>query len=171
MGKPQRKDRLPQHLIDINISRKNEIRFTAVSRIKQLDFGMQNWWTFEERAALTALAFKVWKSLRNLRNSVVLSLKRISYFLHFYCCMWSLASPDFNSCNTSIFRITCPVLSSLLLSSWTPVRIIIYKPFLSNIRNLLYVHHKVLLTLEFCLELVPILSLGGVSTKSNQINH
>ena len=41
---------------------------------------MQTWWTFEERAALAARAFKVWKSLR---NKVVLHVKRISYFLHF----------------------------------------------------------------------------------------
>ena len=57
----------------------NEIRFTAVSRIKQLNFGMQNWWTFKESAALAAWAFKVWKSLR---KKVVLPVKRISYFLH-----------------------------------------------------------------------------------------
>ena len=59
---------------------KNEICFTAVSRIKQLDFGLQNWWTFEERAVLGGRVFKVWKFLR---NKVVLLVKRIQYFLHF----------------------------------------------------------------------------------------
>ena len=51
----------------------------SVSRIKLLDFGMQNWWTFEERAVLAARAFRGWKSLR---NKLVLPVKRISYFLH-----------------------------------------------------------------------------------------
>ena len=56
-------------------SRKNENRFTAVTRIKQLDFGLQNWWTFEERAVLASRVFKVWKYLL---NQVVLAVKRIS---------------------------------------------------------------------------------------------
>ena len=57
-----------------------EIRFTAVSRIKHLDFGLQNWWTLEERAVLAACVFKDWKYLR---NKVVLLVKQIAYFLHF----------------------------------------------------------------------------------------
>ena len=68
---------------NIKNSRK-QIRSTAVSRIKQQDFGLQNSWTLGERAALTALtaraAFKVWKYLR---NEFVLPVQRISYFLHF----------------------------------------------------------------------------------------
>ena len=48
---------------------------------------MQNWWTFEERVVLAARAFKVWNSLR---NKVVLPVKRISYFLNFSFCMWSM---------------------------------------------------------------------------------
>ena len=59
---------------------KNKISFTAVSRIIQLDIGLQNLWTFEEREALAARAFKVWKFLR---NKVVFTLERISYLLHF----------------------------------------------------------------------------------------
>ena len=59
---------------NIKNSRKNENRFTAVSRIKQLDFGMKNWLTFAARA------FKIWKSLR---DKVVLPVKWISYFLYF----------------------------------------------------------------------------------------
>ena len=59
---------------------KNKIRFTEVSRIKQLYFGMQNWWTFKERTVLAARAFQFW---RFLRNKVVLPVKLIQYFLHF----------------------------------------------------------------------------------------
>ena len=57
-----------------------EIRFTAVSRTKKLDFGLQNIWTFEERSVLATCAFKVWKSLQ---NKIVLLVKRISYSWHF----------------------------------------------------------------------------------------
>ena len=68
---------------------KKEIRVTVVSRIKQLDFGLQNWWKFEERAVLAARVFKIWKSLQ---NKVVFPVKRISYFLHFSLLYWSIGS-------------------------------------------------------------------------------
>ena len=68
------------HCIDLIQHQNCEIRFTAVSPIKHLDFDLKNWWTFKERTVIAARAFKDWKSLR---NKVVLSVKRISYFLHF----------------------------------------------------------------------------------------
>ena len=71
---------------NIKISRKIEIRFTAVSRLKQVDFGMQNWRTFEEMAALAARAFRV--------NKVVLPVKwnRFHISCIFHCCMRLYAS-------------------------------------------------------------------------------
>ena len=42
--------------------------------VSQLDFGLQKWWTFKERAVLAGRVFKVWKSLQ---NKVVLHVQRI----------------------------------------------------------------------------------------------
>ena len=40
---------------------KNENRFLAISCIRQLDFGLQNCWTFELMSTIAACAFKTWK--------------------------------------------------------------------------------------------------------------
>ena len=58
---------------------KNKIRFTVFSRVKQLDFGLQNWWSFELMSILAARLYKTWKSLWNW---VVWLVKRIPNFLH-----------------------------------------------------------------------------------------
>ena len=76
----------------------------------QLDFGLQNWWTFEEgrrgNAALAARAFKVWKSLR---NKVVLPVKRISYFFHFslLCVVYWLQNQSSKLFEKSTFEPFC----------------------------------------------------------------
>ena len=61
---------------------KNAICFMAVSRIKQLDFGLQKWSTFEIKSNLAARAFKV--------RYFFLTVKRISYFFDFQCFMMSI---------------------------------------------------------------------------------
>ena len=46
-------------MIRPHTSSKFSVKPKSVSRIKQLDFGMQNRRTFEDRAGLAARAFKV----------------------------------------------------------------------------------------------------------------
>ena len=96
---------------------------------------MQNWRTFEERAALAARAFKVWKSFR---NKVVLPLKRV---LCFDCFMKStyrqqpsplLYSIDIwpaqNSMNKSLYTSLCKPVS-LVIPCWMLAQTISNRPF------------------------------------------
>ena len=53
----------------------------SVSRVKQLDFGLQNWQIYEEKAALAARAFKFWKFPWN----------GFHISCNFHCCMWSIS--------------------------------------------------------------------------------
>ena len=62
----------------MNEKSKSDIRFTAVSRRKQLDFDLQNCWTFELISVLATLAIKACKSLW---NQVIFCVKRISDFI------------------------------------------------------------------------------------------